>query len=54
MIPLGGWKTKIGAALLVVGAGLKALGMVELGEAVHQVGIAIMGLGIAHKVAKIR
>lgn len=54
MIPLGGWKTKIGAVLLVVGAGLKTLGMVEIGEAIHEVGMAIMGLGIAHKVVKVR
>ena len=49
---LDGYKSYIGAALMAAGAALDALGYVELGVALRNFGTAVLGLGLAHKLAK--
>jgi len=49
-----GWKTKAGAALLAVGAFISATWpeFTDLAKAIEGVGVAVMGIGIAHKIEK--
>ena len=50
---IGGGKTLAGAILIGVAAGLKAFGLVEIGDIVMQVGAALGVIGIGHKVERI-
>lgn len=50
---MNGYKSYIGAAIVAISAGLNYLGMTELGDAFQTFGFAILGAGVAHKVAKI-
>ena len=51
-LPFDGYKSYIGAAVMAAGAFLNALGYAELGAALTQFGTAVLGLGLAHKLAK--
>ena len=47
-----GWKTWAGAALIGLSAAVRALGINEIADILYAAGLALMGVGIAHKVEK--
>ena len=47
-----GWKTVAGAAVIGIGTAITALGMPEVGGAIANLGTALMGIGIGHKIMK--
>ena len=47
-----GWKTWAGAALIGLSAAVRALGINEIADILYAAGIALMGVGIGHKVEK--
>lgn len=54
---MGGWKTKLGTAVIALGTVLRTIpqffpGQQEVGEALIGLGAAITGYGIAHKIEK--
>ncbi len=50
---VGGGKTLIGAILIAIGAGLKAVGLEPFDDIVLQVGAALGLIGIGHKVERV-
>ena len=54
-VAIGGWKSKVGAGLMALGPFLSLFGLdPEIGNTVTEVGTAILGVGLAHKVAKLK
>lgn len=49
---LTGYKTYLGAALIGIGAIIEALGHVDLGKAVRDFGLMLMGIGIGAKIER--
>lgn len=47
-----GWKTWAGAALIGLSAAVRSLGINEIADILYAAGIALMGVGIGHKVEK--
>lgn len=48
-----GWKTKLGAFLVAISPVLPALGVDKsISDIVGQVGMALLGVGIGHKIEK--
>ncbi len=48
-----GWKTKLGGFLLAISPMLPALGVEKsIADCVGQVGMALLGVGIGHKIEK--
>ena len=48
-----GWKTWAGAGLVLVGAALHVADMEYLAETAYATGIAMMGVGLGHKIEKL-
>jgi len=54
-IPIGGWKSIAGAVLIALGSVAKALPYEwaePAGQLMTQLGAALLGIGIAHKIVK--
>lgn len=50
---MGGWKTWFGAAVMAVSAALRYLGYAEIADALEKFALAIIAVGIGHKIEKI-
>ena len=49
-----GWKTWTGATMVGLAAALEFLGYGGIAEPIQQLGAALTGVGIAHKIQKIK
>ena len=47
-----GWKTKVGAVLIGIGASLQSLGYPEYAELLMRIGEVFGIIGVAHKIEK--
>ena len=48
-----GWKTWAGAAVMAISIFITEMGYVELGNAFKVFGMALIGVGIGHKIEKV-
>lgn len=49
-----GYKTYLGAALIGIGAIVEAFGYVEIGRAIKDFGLMLMGFGIGAKIVRLK
>ena len=48
-----GYKTYLGAIIIGIGSAIEALGYIDLGRIVKDLGLMLMGIGIGAKIARL-